>query len=63
MSKHVLLVFTDPQPGREEEFNAWYDEVHLPDVLGVPGYTAAQRFVARTGLHDEVPEHRYVAVY
>ncbi|WP_329240194.1 hypothetical protein OG417_39645 [Actinoallomurus sp. NBC_01490] len=63
MSKHVLLVFTNPQPGREEEFNSWYDEVHLPDVLGIPGYQAAQRFVAKTGLHDEKPEHRYLTIY
>jgi hypothetical protein len=63
MSKHVLLVFTDPKPGREEEFNAWYDDVHLGDVLGVAGYHAAQRFIANIGLHGEEPEHRYLAIY
>ena len=63
MSKHVLLVFTDPVPGRTEEFNSWYREVHLPDVLGLPGFRAAQRFIAKSGLHDEQPEHQYLAIY
>lgn len=63
MSKHVLLVFTNPQPGQEDEFNSWYDRVHVPDVLGVAGFTAAQRFVAGTGMRGEEPQHRYLAIY
>lgn len=63
MSKHVLLVFTDPKPGREEEFNSWYDDVHVPDVLGVSGFRAAQRFVAEPGMRGEESAHRYLAIY
>lgn len=63
MNKHILLVFTNPRPGREGEFNAWYEAVHLPEVLQVAGFAAAQRFVARTGLRGEEPEHRHLAVY
>lgn len=52
MSKHILMVFTNPRQGCEEDFNSWYDTVHLPDVLQVAGFEAAQRFVARAGMSD-----------
>ncbi|HWD05883.1 MAG TPA: EthD domain-containing protein [Kribbella sp.] len=63
MAKHLLLVFADPEPGREAEFTEWYDNTHLPDVLRVPGFRAAQRFAARKGMRGEQPEHRYAAFY
>jgi len=44
MSKHLLLVLTNPVDGREDEFNDWYTNRHLDDVLQVPGIVAAQRF-------------------
>lgn len=28
----------------EQEFNEWYDHVHLPDVVDTPGYVAATRY-------------------
>lgn len=63
MAKHLVLVFTNPEEGREAEFNAWYDDVHLPDVLSVAGFSAAQRFVAATGARGERPDQQYLAVY
>jgi hypothetical protein len=36
MVKFTYLVLTNAVPGREEEFNRWYTEQHLPDVLRVP---------------------------
>jgi hypothetical protein len=30
----------------EEEFNAWYDEEHLPERLAIPGFRSARRWVA-----------------
>lgn len=44
MSKHLLIVMTNPSEGREGEFNDWYSNVHLPDVLKIPGIVAAQRY-------------------
>ena len=29
---------------KEKEFNDWYDNVHLPDVLDTPGFMAATRY-------------------
>jgi hypothetical protein len=44
MSKAVLLVYTNPPEGKEQEFNHWYDTMHVPDILAVEGFTGAQRF-------------------
>jgi hypothetical protein len=61
----VWLVFTKPVEGREEEFDRWYDEVHLPDVVAVPGVRSAQRYVLGPERRPEgvQPEHRHLAVY
>jgi hypothetical protein len=41
-----FLVFSNPStPEREAEFNNWYDHQHMQDVLRVPGFVSAQRFI------------------
>jgi hypothetical protein len=54
----ILLVFTDlADPRHDEEFNAWYDTQHLPDLLAMPGFLDAARYVATKG------GPRYLAAY
>lgn len=33
-----------PTPGQEEEFNIWYDTIHIPEVIATPGFVSAQRY-------------------
>ena len=41
----LLVVFTGPaSPDVESAYNDWYTGCHLPDVLAIPGYTAATRY-------------------
>ncbi len=58
MPKGVMVVHAAPVEGRDDEFNDWYDHVHLVDVLKVAGFTSARRF--RTLGGDSVP---YLAIY
>ena len=44
-----LVVMSNPVDGKEEEYNRWYDDVHVPELLTVPGIEAAQRFKLKTG--------------
>lgn len=44
MAKHVLMAFNCAKAGEEEEFARWYDEVHIPEILAVPGFVSARRF-------------------
>jgi hypothetical protein len=63
MARHTFVVFTNPTEGREDEFNDWYDNTHLNDVLKVEGFVAAQRFkLAQTDPAQEFP-HRYLSLY
>lgn len=64
MPKYNLIALTNPVPGREDDFNDWYTDVHLADVLKLPGVMAAQRFRMSRTQHRLGPfEHQYMAVY
>jgi ferredoxin len=66
MEHSAFVVRTEPVPGREDEFNDWYDHQHIPDLLTVPGIVAVQRFryheTQRPG-REPLSRHRYVAVW
>ena len=63
MPRHVFMVQTECVAGQEKVFNEWYDQVHVPDVLAVPGFVRAQRFETVGGLRGEMPERRFLAIY
>jgi len=64
MAKYSFLVFTDAVEGREDEFNSWYDNTHLHDVLKVPGFVAARRFKLAEFQRGAPPDlGKYLAVY
>ena len=60
--KAILLVLTNPtSSSTEDAYNHWYTNEHLPDVLGVPGYTQASRWRAYDGWAP-FPQ-KYLAIY
>ncbi|WP_147383900.1 DUF4286 family protein [Noviherbaspirillum sedimenti] len=61
MKKFNFVVWSNPQPGTEEEYNAWYTNQHLADVLKVPGFVAAQRF--KLAQAESALPGRYLAIY
>lgn len=45
MPKAVMVVLTQPSdPAREDEYNEWYDNVHVPEVCAIPGFVGARRY-------------------
>ncbi|MBV9840178.1 MAG: hypothetical protein JOY99_01355 [Sphingomonadaceae bacterium] len=40
----LLLAFTSPKPGREEEYIDWYRTRHVADIVAVPGILNGQFF-------------------
>ena len=44
VGKAILLVMMEVDPEHEDEWNRWYDEEHIPQRLGFPGFLAARRF-------------------
>ncbi len=45
-TRALFVVFANPKPEHEAEFNQWYDEVHGPDALENGSFTALHRFRA-----------------
>ncbi len=64
MAKYVMFVMTNCAPGTDAEFNDWYDRIHLPDVLKVPGIVAAQRYKLTDEQRRQTrPDYGYMAAY
>jgi hypothetical protein len=53
----LLMAIMEPDPLHDEEFNAWYDLEHIPQILSIPGVVKATRWVCVAGWP------RYLAAY
>ena len=54
----LYLVHTDIPADIIDDYNAWYDQEHLPRLVRVPGVERARRYVADPGLSP-----RYLTAY
>ncbi|OBI23620.1 MULTISPECIES: DUF4286 family protein [unclassified Mycobacterium] len=58
MAKGIMYVESRPSsPDREDEYNTWYDQIHIPELLTLTGIVAARRFRPVDG------NGPYVAIY
>ena len=61
----VILVFTNPAPGSEAEYNDWYTQTHAVEIVSaVDGISGVRRF--RVNPAAGVPDgsaHSYLAIY
>jgi hypothetical protein len=60
MARYVWMVSAAAKPGREAEFNQFYDRQHVPDVLKSPGFVSCRRLRA---LEEPPLAGHYVALY
>jgi hypothetical protein len=58
MPKALLVVYATIDPAVEEQWNAWYDSKHLPEILACPHFDYAARYVS-----DDAGERKYLTVY
>ena len=66
MPDALFLVFTQPNTDQEEaEYNSWYDETHIPELLEqVEGFRSARRYrLAPHPSSTSWPWPPYLAVY
>ena len=62
-SAHVMFVFSNVKDGEEQEFNRWYTDEHVVDVVDkLDGYLSAQRYELAGGQLGDAP-FRYLALY
>lgn len=62
MARFTLIAISNPAEGSGADCGDWYDEVHLQDMLAVPGVLSAQRFELLRGAPSKAFK-RYLAVY
>lgn len=65
MARFHYVILSQAVPGREAEFDSWYDDTHLADVVRVDGVVSARRFNIETAIVTEfdAPQWRSVAIY
>jgi hypothetical protein len=65
--RYVMLVFANPIPGREVEFNDWYTNTHMGDLVQLQGWMGAQRFRIVTNVQPRLSAagygHGYLIVW
>ncbi|HUA56495.1 MAG TPA: DUF4286 family protein [Candidatus Sulfotelmatobacter sp.] len=54
----ILMNAMNVDPAHEADFNAWYDQEHIPQLAAVPGCLLARRFRA-----TDDGSHKYIALY
>src|SRR6201996_1788215 len=62
MARYNIVVLSNPVAGREAEFNTWYTQTHIMDLLKCPGVITAQRFKTVDALSPNAAQ-RYMARY
>jgi len=64
MAKFRIVAFNNPVEGREAEYNDWYSNTHLADVLRVPGFLTGQRFKLAPAQKSGTEQRwQYAAIY
>jgi len=58
----ILHVTTEMEPEWEDDINKWYDEEHVPEIMGSPGFISCRRFVQVTGAPMRRPQ-TYLCIY
>ncbi|MFC4311990.1 hypothetical protein ACFPN2_23110 [Steroidobacter flavus] len=62
--KYFYIVLSNAAEGCDDEFNDWYTNQHVVDVLKVDGVIAAQRFrLAPEQRRDPPFPYRYLTIY
>jgi hypothetical protein len=62
MPRFKMIALTRPVPGREAEYNEWYQTKHLPEICAFPGVVGAQRYVEAAALQGG-DDRKFLAIY
>ena len=61
LSEWVMVVDVDLDPECESDWNEWYDNVHLQEIIACPGFVRATRYIAPEA--DENDRRRHLTIY
>ncbi|MDR7159934.1 DUF4286 family protein [Arthrobacter sp. BE255] len=58
--REILIALVNAVDGKDAEFNEWYSDTHIPEVVALPGFVSAQRYEYAS---DAPTPYRYATVY
>lgn len=61
MARYKMLVLSRPTEGMEAEYNDWYQNTHIQQIVSLPGFISAQRFKLAVNMLDNA--YPYMAIY
>ena len=62
--KYKMVVFTNAVEGRDEDFNDWYQNTHLKQIVSIKSFVKAQRFRFQANIvPGSADPSRYMAIY
>ena len=62
--KYKMVVFTNAVEGKDKDFNDWYQNTHLAQIVSIKSFVQAQRFRFHTSIVPGSPDSaRYMAIY
>jgi hypothetical protein len=65
--KHLLIAQTNPVPGKDKEYNEWYDSIAYPTYKSMPGLVPLGRFKLCDVPHmfpfEQDSEYEYISLY
>jgi len=62
-SMSYLLVFSNPIEGKEKEYNDWYTNIHIGEIVEIDGFVSAQRFKLSDTQNFVDQPYKYTAIY
>jgi hypothetical protein len=62
-ARTILIVLTSPAAGQDDEFNSWYEQVHIPELFEhIPELRSATRYRRIQG-SPSASDHLYCNVF
>jgi hypothetical protein len=60
----LMVVLSNANPGREADFNRWYSDIHLVEVVDtLAGFESGRRYRLADMQVEEGANYRYLAIY
>jgi len=44
MARFLLMVYSSPNSGRDQDYHSWYQNQHLDDVVALDGFVGGSRY-------------------
>lgn len=63
MEKYVVMIKSNAAPGRDADYEDWYNNIHLDEILRLPGFVSGRQFRVRNENGVEHSAFSHVALF